>query len=403
MRRSLRLVATAVGAALLVAVAGGVVVLDVVLPRGIAGGAGPAASAMRVLLLFDSLACLVVAVVLVRERLRLFDLGAVLSVERDRARTTRADLARQAEYMQLVLAVAEQMVGVVSLDDLAGIVTSVVRDITGASDVLLWLVGEDGALARAGSGTRPGPVLYLAESETPVPPPGWAVPLVTSAGNLVGVLEIRGRARPAAPLASIVETLAFHAAGAVEVHRRYLRLREASYTDALTGLPNRWALDLALRGACERAAPTREPLAVVMVDVDHFKPYNDRHGHAEGDRALVAIARILQRGLRREADGAYRYGGEEFVLILPATEAVAAARVAERLRIEVKRAAAADLTASPVTASFGVAALGPSRRGATDLLAAADAQLYRAKRLGRDRTETCPDDPGSEGAQRHAG
>jgi diguanylate cyclase (GGDEF)-like protein len=403
MRRSLRLVATAVGTALLVAVAGGVIILDVVLPRGIAGGAGPAAAAMRALLLLDALACLVVAVVLARERLRLFDLGAMLTIERERARTTRADLARQGGYMQLVLAVAEQMVGVVSIEDLAGIVTAVVRDITGASDVVLWLVGEDGRLVRAGTGAGPGPVLYLAESETPPPPPGWAVPLVTSGRDLVGVLEIRGRARPSASVASIVEALAFHAAGAVEVHRRYMRLREASYTDPLTGLPNRWALDLALHNACDRAGRLGEPLAVVMVDVDHFKPYNDLHGHAEGDRALTTIARILQKGLRRAADGAYRYGGEEFVLVLPGTTAAAATAVAERLRIEVKHAAASGLTAHPVTASFGVASQGPARRGAAELLAAADAELYRAKRFGRDRTETCPDDPGSEGGRRQAG
>jgi diguanylate cyclase (GGDEF)-like protein len=392
-RRSLAVVTAGACAALLAGMFGIVVALDIVLPgSGLAGAAnGGAASVLRILLLADTLACLLVGGVLWRGRSQLVRLGSSLAVERERARAVRVTFEEQSEHVALVLGVAEQMVGVASTEDLAGIVTRAVREITGAEEVLLWLVGEDGSLMRAGTGSPPRPpALYLATSESgPAPAPGWALPLTNGAGDLLGVLEIRGRRRPPTVVASIVEALAGHAAGALEVQRRYTRLREASYTDPLTNLPNRWALDLALSRECEQAARSGVPLSVVMIDVDHFKRYNDLHGHAEGDRALVAISRVLARGLRRAGDGAFRYGGEEYVLVLPATDAASAVAVAERLRLAVRHAAESGDPRFPVTASFGVASTGPGRRVAADLLAAADAELYRAKRRGRDRVECC--------------
>ncbi len=394
LRRSLGIVTVAAAAALVAGIAGIAIVLDLVLPYVTGGGgtaAGGAAELLRVLLLADALACLLVVGVLRRERVQLVTLDNSLSAERDRARASRATFEVQSEYVHLVLAVAEQMLRVTSTDELAAIVTSAVSRITGAEETALWLVATDGSLVRAGSGVPPRPpALYLASSLGPPPAPGWAVPLTTPPGDLLGVLEIKGRGRPPAAVAAIVETLASHAAGALEVQRQYAELRTASYTDPLTGLPNRWALDLDLSRACEESARTGSPLAVVMVDVDHFKPYNDLHGHAEGDRALSAIARLLDRGLRRAGDRAYRYGGEEYVVILPGADAGIGTAVAERLRLAVKHAASGGLPRFPVTASFGVACAGPGRRVAADLLAAADGELYRAKRLGRDRVETCP-------------
>jgi diguanylate cyclase (GGDEF)-like protein len=399
LRRSLGIVTVAAAAALVTGITGIAIVLDLVLPYVTGGaGAGGAAELLRVLLLSDALACLLVVGVLRRERVQLVTLDSSLAAERDRALASRATFEIQSEYVHLVLGVAEQMVGVTSTDELAAIVTSAVSRITGAEETALWLVARDGSLVRAGSGVPPRPpALYLASSLGPPPAPGWAVPLTTPPGDLLGVLEIKGRGRPPAAVAAIVETLASHAAGALEVQRQYAELRAASYTDPLTGLPNRWALDLDLSRACEESARTGTPLAVVMVDVDHFKPYNDLHGHAEGDRALSAIARILDRGLRRAGDRAYRYGGEEYVLILAGADAAAGTAVAERLRLAVKHATSSGVPRFPVTASFGVAAAGPGQRVAADLLAAADAELYRAKRLGRDRVATCPDSSGAAG------
>ena len=133
-------------------------------------------------------------------------------------------------------------------------------------------------------------------------------------------------------------------------------------------------------------------LALVMLDIDHFKTFNDRHGHQAGDACLRAVASVLDRECHDGGITVTRYGGEEFALLMPGRQLEDAARIAERLR-----RASADLPVDggpdqppgAVTASLGGAAVPPWRRAsALDLVAAADAALYRAKRNGRNRTET---------------
>nr|WP_276611897.1 GGDEF domain-containing protein [Kineococcus vitellinus] len=141
-------------------------------------------------------------------------------------------------------------------------------------------------------------------------------------------------------------------------------------TDALTGLANRRSWDAELGRALERG----EPLAVALLDLDHFKRLNDSEGHPAGDRVLRAVADAWRAVLPPGASLA-RYGGEEFALLLPGASAASAPELAERLRAACP---------APQTVSVGLVHRRPGE-GAGGLLARADAQLYRAKAAGRDR------------------
>jgi diguanylate cyclase (GGDEF)-like protein len=166
-------------------------------------------------------------------------------------------------------------------------------------------------------------------------------------------------------------------------------LMRLAVTDPLTGLANRRAFDDALDRAWRIGRRTRLPLSMIMVDVDHFKEYNDCYGHPMGDACLKAIAGLLRTNIKRPSDLVARYGGEEFVVLLPDTEPEGAIHVAELL-CDAVRIANIEHRHSPltdfVTASFGVASLRPDLgETAAALLAAADEALYDAKRAGRNR------------------
>jgi diguanylate cyclase (GGDEF)-like protein len=175
---------------------------------------------------------------------------------------------------------------------------------------------------------------------------------------------------------------------------RHAFLVNASRLDAKTGLLNAGTWEREASSEVARAIRTRSPLAVALIDVDHFKSVNDAYGHLVGDKALKAIAHTLSVFLR-EYDLAGRFGGEEFALLLPQTKPVDAYRIAERIRGYIA-AMPIDVDGDPgaepvtVTVSIGVAALGNHwdtgvASQLTDLVAAADAALYRAKRGGRDQ------------------
>jgi diguanylate cyclase (GGDEF)-like protein len=167
-------------------------------------------------------------------------------------------------------------------------------------------------------------------------------------------------------------------------------LERVSRTDPLTGLANRRQRDSRLADEWERALRSGGPLAVVAIDVDHFKCFNDAHGHSEGDRCLKAVAEMLQAGLRGPIDLAARHGGEEFMLILPGVDRAGAASIAERVRVMVATCSDDPGFALPekVTISLGVAAIHPAPgRSIHELTIAADAALYRAKMAGRNRYE----------------
>lgn len=160
--------------------------------------------------------------------------------------------------------------------------------------------------------------------------------------------------------------------------------------DSLTGLLNREAILDALKKELVRAIRTRNPLAVIMADIDHFKTINDTHGHPAGDIVLRdAASKML--GSLRSYDSLGRYGGEEFLIVAPGCNLAEAAQLAERLRKAVGGTGADSPGRSPaVTLSFGVADISAGQEF-DDLLRAADMALYAAKKRGRDRVEICSD------------
>jgi diguanylate cyclase len=162
--------------------------------------------------------------------------------------------------------------------------------------------------------------------------------------------------------------------------------RQLSMIDGLTSLYNRaWLNDL-MPTMVSTAHSSNAPLALIMIDLDHFKKFNDTHGHLAGDQALRAAAQVLS-GALRPTDFAVRYGGEEMMVLLPDTSDKVAVAVAERLCERMQQATVFADMRQPlphITASFGVATLQP-QQSEQDLIAAADAALYRAKALGRNR------------------
>jgi diguanylate cyclase (GGDEF)-like protein len=189
----------------------------------------------------------------------------------------------------------------------------------------------------------------------------------------------------------LVTGLAFHLALAALLAARMMTdLRRLSRYDGLTELLNRRAIDELLQDEARRSNRSNRPFSVLMIDADYFKAINDRLGHACGDDALRHLARIL-RDQMRDVDRVGRFGGEEFIVLLPATTATEALSVAERLRNELaRRPWSWQGETLSLTVSTGVAAW----RGAHDtidlVLKRADAALYRAKSLGRDRFELSP-------------
>lgn len=167
-------------------------------------------------------------------------------------------------------------------------------------------------------------------------------------------------------------------------------LERVSRTDSLTGLANRRSRDSRLADEWARCLRNGGSLAVVAIDVDWFKLFNDTHGHDEGDRALRAVAAMLDAGIRVPIDLAARHGGEEFMLILPGVDLAGAASIAERVRVMVAKCSADPVYALPekITISLGVAAIEPAPgRSMHELTIAADAALYQAKLGGRNRYE----------------
>jgi diguanylate cyclase (GGDEF)-like protein len=156
---------------------------------------------------------------------------------------------------------------------------------------------------------------------------------------------------------------------------------ELSLTDPLTGIYNRRYFDLFLSNEIRQSQRFGHAMTILMIDIDHFKEYNDSFGHPAGDKALQLVAMCLRKGCRH-ADVLARIGGEEFALILPETGIVGAVEVAERIRAAMS--AASDLK-QPLTLSIGVSTLGGGNFAADVLIQQGDLALYEAKRAGRNR------------------
>jgi diguanylate cyclase (GGDEF)-like protein len=261
---------------------------------------------------------------------------------------------------------------------------------TRRTDPLLVLQVPTGARADGGAGRAGGAVPEGDES--------WILYPVILHGRCIGVAHFTRRARRPFTKADMerLGTLVPQAAISFEGARnRYLmnqyeemmrHYQDMAQTDGLTGLYNHRRSQELLREEVARAARYHHPLAVMMVDVDFFKHYNDAYGHPQGDTLLVSIAHILRAGVRA-TDHVGRYGGEEFILILPETTGTDAYLLADRLRgvIEEARFPAGEGWVVQKTVSIGVAAFPLDARSAAEMLQKSDAALYRAKHTGKNR------------------
>jgi diguanylate cyclase (GGDEF)-like protein/PAS domain S-box-containing protein len=197
------------------------------------------------------------------------------------------------------------------------------------------------------------------------------------AADACAIYDDRGR------LSAVVETLR----DMTDEKLAQIALEQLATRDGLTGLANRRCFDETLHAEWARAQRQRQPLSLLMVDVDNFKAYNDANGHLGGDECLKRIATAVASEMRAN-DLVARYGGEEFAVILPNQSLKGAASVAERIRTRVEQLQVPNrlAPAQHVTVSIGAAtALASPDNSASELVAIADAALYRAKHMGRNR------------------
>jgi diguanylate cyclase (GGDEF)-like protein len=346
------------------------------------------------------------------------DLGQMtdsLVAERSRIAALEADARSQSARLQLIVGVGREIAGSLSPRYVSEAVAHAAVAITGFATARIWLIGEDrvtlttvhdssvehgvrgevdtrrlgeGLVGRAGQygramSTRPdGSVATEHRADTPTT--GLAVPMIVAA-LVVGVVELTATDPVVVDEATldIMRSLAGQAATAVEAARLHQRADEMSHTDVLTSLPNRRRLETDLDAEVARSLRYQRPLGFIMLDIDHFKSFNDTHGHQVGDEILAEFGRSLADALR-ESDTAYRYGGEEFCVLLRETDETAAAAAAERLRAGIADRFAGTNGTRAVTASLGVAALPNDAGDAALLIAAADRALYAAKDRGRN-------------------
>lgn len=198
-------------------------------------------------------------------------------------------------------------------------------------------------------------------------------------------------------LSPVLMALALPSAAAMRRTALHAQLSSQARKDAKTGLLNAATWQREAAAELARAARTRTPAALAMLDIDHFKQVNDGYGHPAGDAVLAALSAAMC-GLLREYDITGRYGGEEFAILLPHTDLPQAGEIAERLRHKLAQivtfiGSGANCFELKVTVSIGVAALDHARPDLDELVAAADAALYSAKRAGRDQVHLAPGGP----------
>jgi diguanylate cyclase (GGDEF)-like protein len=312
--------------------------------------------------------------------------------------------AAQAKDLSLVADIAHQLA---RIGDARGPVCQAIRELAGASSVVLIEPIDEGPTATASAGITlnaehsdlvkdphvaaclsSGQPTFVGEGDGPSDVASPVRELAGAAsmyfqplsleGPPVGVLAVAWQQQTRPPperIATILGMLANEIAVAIDRETLTNQLKELSRRDGLTGLLNRRAFDEALENQLALATRHDRPLSLVMLDLDHFKAYNDKHGHQAGDRLLRAAAAAWTSALR-QTDTIARYGGEEFAVIMPECTSEAAALGADRLRAVVPAGA---------TCSAGVAEIdGPT--SAAELISRADQALYAAKAAGRDCT-----------------
>ena len=215
-----------------------------------------------------------------------------------------------------------------------------------------------------------------------------AVPLQEPAGDVVGVLQLinaRDEDGEVIPFATAFEGLVRSLAAQAAVAIRNATLEDLSLKDPLTGAYNRRYFMLRIEEEAKRHTRYGEPVSLVLIDVDHFKPVNDRHGHGTGDTVLREVTHVLMEN-SRDFSIVTRYGGDEFAVLLVNTPKVGALRYAERILGIVARH---RFVHGHLTVSMGVATLPDDVRAADELIPAADRALYTAKQAGRNNIQSC--------------
>jgi diguanylate cyclase (GGDEF)-like protein len=216
-----------------------------------------------------------------------------------------------------------------------------------------------------------------------------AVPLPAE-GEIIAIVGTWSRTQPHPESVKLLESLAFFAGSQLARALEFRKVRESAERDALTGLTNRKAFERALARERQRFERYQHPVALLVADVDHFKAVNDTHGHEAGDEVLRALAEALRRALR-DVDTVARFGGEEFVMLLPETGLRAASEVAERVRASVEALSVEWRgTRIPVRVSVGVSACPECAADPDELVRSGDAALYQAKGQGRNRVVEAP-------------
>ena len=216
-----------------------------------------------------------------------------------------------------------------------------------------------------------------------------SLPLISEHDSIIGILNLdrKGEGSFLQSEIEFFQLMATHAAGVIDKSILFHNTQELAYNDALTGIFNRRYFDQRFSREVLRARRYSRSLSVLMIDIDYFKKYNDTYGHLMGDRVLQKVAQVLEDKLRR-ADILCRYGGEEFVVMLPEIDMENARIVAEKLRKTIMANTQLDDSQMPnkhVTISVGVASLPESGNEEEILLGMADKAMYKAKETGRNK------------------
>jgi len=326
-----------------------------------------------------------------------------------------SELVRRSDRLERVLELSRGLAESLSLRYTTMRLLSAVKDLSGAEQADLWLRSRDrqdlvrydvsgrggtvaldpdtalldavevgvGAVGRAARYGRAIPLDERRDGRTPdAHTGGTAIPLVVGS-QVIGVLALSPAPGESLDL-DMIDGLILQGASALQAAQLHGDVAEQSRKDALTGLANRRQFDEDLAVNVERSNSDGQRLALIMIDLDHFKQINDIYGHPRGDEVLQDVAAIIARSVRG-GDTAYRYGGEELCILLPDTGAQEACELADRLRQQVE-GSFPWATESAVTLSAGVAALEQGGDGPR-LVGAADRALYAAKRNGRNRVE----------------
>ena len=343
--------------------------------------------------------------------------GSMTAVLGDRIRVAAErehELVRRSERLERVLELSRGLAESLSVRYTTMRLLNAVKDLSGAEQADLWLRSRDGqelvrydvsgrrgtmaidpdvpvsavevgigAIGRAARYGRAIPLDERRDGRTPdAHASGTAIPLVVGS-RVIGVLALSPAPDQTLDL-DMIDGLILQGASALQAAQLHGDVAEQSRKDALTGLANRRQFDEDLAANAERSRRYGNQLALIMIDLDHFKQINDLYGHPRGDEVLQDVAAIISKSVRG-VDTAYRYGGEELCILLPETGAEEACELADRVRRQVEKSFP-WATASPVTLSAGVAALEQDGDGPR-LVGAADRALYAAKRNGRNRVE----------------